>query len=234
MNASDFLALQDIDSAIDAIAHRKQRLPEAAAQKDARAEVDRIRAEGAAAQRQIDEAQAIIDGAEREAADLTAKRNRLEAQLKTVIAPREAEALMSEINTIAQHRSELDDRELEALDTQAQGEAALAAAVAQLPAAEAVLAVTTATLDEVTADLDAEAASLAAQRTAAAAALDDAAMSRYTRLRQQFGGVAVARLQGSHCSGCHMDLSPMELDQVRSTAADQLAECPQCGRFMAR
>ncbi|MGB8857761.1 MAG: C4-type zinc ribbon domain-containing protein, partial [Ilumatobacteraceae bacterium] len=56
----------------------------------------------------------------------------------------------------------------------------------------------------------------------------------YERVRKQFGGVGVARLEGSHCSGCHMDLSPRELDIVKAVPADTLAECPQCGRIMVR
>ena len=100
MNASDLLALQDLDSALDAIANKKPRLPEVAARQQAAGEVERLRGLVAAAQTRIDAAQAVIDGAEHEASALSTKRNRLEAQLKTVIAPREAEALMTEIATI--------------------------------------------------------------------------------------------------------------------------------------
>ena len=62
--------------------------------------------------------------------------------------------------------------------------------------------------------------------------LDDAAIARYDRLRARLGGVAVARLEGSRCGGCHLDLSAGELDQVRATGAGELADCPQCGRML--
>lgn len=234
MNVAALLSLQDIDSALDANANKRPRLPELAAQQLAAAEVGRLRSALAAAQQRIDGAQAAIDAAEHSAAGLTAKRTRLEAQLKTVIAPREAEALMSEIATLVEQRNELDDQELAALDEQASAEMVLHELAGQLPAAEAILAAADAALAEMTAALDDEVASLGEQRAAAAAALDEAALVRYTRTRHQFGGVAVARLQGSHCSGCHMDLSPAELDGVRAVPSDDLAECPQCGRFLAR
>ena len=103
-----------------------------------------------------------------------------------------------------------------------------------MPAAIAALDAATAALDDVVGALDADATALRTQRADVVAAIDTAWITRYDRLRQQFGGVAIARLQHSHCSGCHMDLSPVELDQVRATPADELAECPQCGRLMAR
>lgn len=234
MNATDLIALQDLDSALDAIANKRPRLPEVAARQQAAAEVARLRGLVTAAQQRIDAAQAVIDAAEHDAATLTAKRTRLEGQLKTVIAPREAEALMSEIAQLAQQRSDLDDRELEALDEQAQGDAARIDAESQLPPAEATSSVADDALAAVTAVLDAEAADLQMRRAALVAGLEQAWIARYDRLRQQFSGVAIARLQHGHCSGCHMDLSPVELDQVRAAPADELAECPQCGRLMAR
>lgn len=234
MNPSDLIALQDIDSALDAIANKKPRLAEVAARQQAAAEVERLAGLRSAAQQRIDAAQAVIDAAEHDAAAIATKRARLDAQLKTVIAPREAEALMSEIAGLDQQRSDLDDRELEALDEQSAADGARADAVAALPGAEGVLADATAALAAATALLDAEVATLQAQRASTVSALDATWLTRYDRLRQQFGGVAIARLQHSHCSGCHMDLSPVELDQVRSAPVDELAECPQCGRLMAR
>ena len=55
-----------------------------------------------------------------------------------------------------------------------------------------------------------------------------------TRLRQQHGGVAVARLVGGRCDGCHLALAP-----PRSTASaphhpTRLVECEECGRLLAR
>jgi uncharacterized protein len=58
-------------------------------------------------------------------------------------------------------------------------------------------------------------------------------LARYDRLRGQLG-VAVARLVGHRCDGCHLDLSPGEVDIVKDAPADELAECPQCNRLLVR
>ena len=73
----------------------------------------------AALRSRIDELGASIDDAERRGADLLAHRQRLEQQMKTVIAPREAEALMHEMATLTEQTDELDGHELEALEEQA-------------------------------------------------------------------------------------------------------------------
>jgi predicted nucleic acid-binding Zn-ribbon protein len=234
MNASAFLALQDIDTTLDVITHKRPRLPEVIAHQEATAALAGIQAQMAAAQQRIDAAQAAIEAAEHAADDLTKKRTRLEAQLKTVIAPREAEALMHEIETINGHRGELDDQELAALEEQAEGEAALLALTEALPAQESVVAAAKAELDTVHAAVDAEVADLRQQRASVVEGLGAESSALYERVRKQFGGVGVARLEGSHCSGCHMDLSPRELDIVKAVPADTLAECPQCGRIIVR
>ncbi|MDP2292590.1 MAG: C4-type zinc ribbon domain-containing protein [Actinomycetota bacterium] len=234
MKPSAFLALQDIDSSLDSISHKRPRLPEVVAHQQATAELAELRARIAVAQQRIDAAVAAIEASEHAAADLTKKRTRLEAQLKTIIAPREAEALLHEIDTINGQRDELDDQELAALDEQGEGEALLASLAADLPARDAIVEAAAAELQAVQLALDAEVAALHAQREEAVASLTADDIALYERVRKQFGGVGVARLEGSHCSGCHMDLSPRELDLVKAVPADALAECPQCGRIIVR
>jgi len=234
MNASAFLSLQDIDTALDVIAHKRPRLPEVIAHQGATAALADLHSRMAAAQQRIDVAQAAIESAEHAAADLTKKRTRLEAQLKTVIAPREAEALMHEIEIINGHRGELDDQELAALDAQAEGESTLLELSEVQTELDVAVAAAKAELEAVHAAVDAEVADLRQRRAEVVDGLGPESSAMYERVRKQFGGVAVARLEGSHCSGCHMDLSPRELDIVKAAPTDTLAECPQCGRIIVR
>jgi predicted nucleic acid-binding Zn-ribbon protein len=234
MNATALLTLQDIDSALVAVANRRPRLPELAVHRAAAAAVDAHRSKMAAAQARIDAAQASIEAAEHASADITTKRTRLEAQLKTVIAPREAEALMHQIATLNGQRDELDEQELMALDEQASGEDELSALAVELPALEAAAAAAEAELQRASATLDAEEADLHGRRPDVIAVLSAAEVAAYDRARQHFGGVAVARLDGHRCHGCHLDLSPAEMDVVKAVPADSMPECPQCGRYLVR
>ena len=126
--SDDLLELQRIDSAIDQLAHRRANLPERAAAETASAELARTTGQIAALiarQRQLNDA---IEEAEQTGAELTRKRERLQGQLRTVSSPREAEALMHELDSLATRRDELDDAELANLEEQSQVVDDLAAA----------------------------------------------------------------------------------------------------------
>ena len=116
MSALDeLLAVQELDAAIDQIPHRRQRLPERSVALDAAAEVARLEAQREAAVARAETATKRIDELETVGAARATKKARLEQQLKTVFAPREAEALMREIARIDEERSTADDEELRLL-----------------------------------------------------------------------------------------------------------------------
>ena len=159
----------------------------------------------------------------------TAQRSRLEAQLRTVVAPREAEALMHELETIAPAvtssttRSWPTSRSSRSWPTRCRLDA-------ELPELEASAAAAAALPAE--ASITEELATLAAGRAELVARLDSTLLQRYERLRERLGGVAVARLEGARCGGCHLDLSTSELGEVKAVGPGEFAECPQCGRLL--
>lgn len=228
----DLAALQETDSAIDRLRHAIARLPERAAAQEAAARLRALRDARASAETDRLAAEAELEGLEADTAELDRQRTRLEAQMKTIISPREAEALQHELATLAERRSVLDDRGLELLETMSEADGRESAAIAAEP--EAVDASTAA--DEALAAaedrLEHEIAALDPVRRAAAEKVDPAMLARYESMRPQREGVAVARLQGSRCSGCHLDLSVGEADELRRVPDDRVPECPSCGRLL--
>lgn len=81
--------------------------------------------------------------------------------------------------------------------------------------------------------IDDDLAGLAARRDEAREEVDASLRSRYDRLRDHHV-VAVADLVGRQCSGCHLELSAAEVDDVKdeAAAAGGVATCPQCGRML--
>lgn len=232
MDGPTLLALQDIDAAIDQIGHRRRRLPELARRAAAASTVRTLTDERDAATQRAAQAEEEVAAAEKSALDLAAKRARLDGQLKTIISPREAEALMHEIATLDGRRDELDELELDALGRQEEAEGAAATAAADLPAAEEALATAQAGLDEAGAGLDAELAAQRAARDEAAARLSAGDLAAYERARVQFDGVAIAKLEGAQCTGCHLDLARADIDALRALGPGAVGECPQCGRYL--
>ena len=227
------LQLQDTDTAADQLRYRRAHLPEAEAAAAARTAMATWEQAVQQLRARLDALGSEVERAEHDAADIDTRRNRLQSQLRTIIAPREAEALQHEIATLTAQREGLDDRELEALEAQAAADDDLSGRLSEEPAVREQLAVAEAALADAVAAVDTELAALEARRAELRGGVDEALLGRYDRLRAQFG-VAIARLVGSRCEGCHLDMSAAELDAVKRSPPDEPADCPNCGRMLAR
>jgi predicted nucleic acid-binding Zn-ribbon protein len=227
------LELQAADTMADQLRHRREHLPEREQLQASKNALVRWNEARMVTRKRVEELGAVIEQAEKDSRKIDEHLERLNKQMKTVIAAREAEALQHEIATLKQRRSELDDVELSALDDQTSVEAELQGLLDQ----EGVLTETYIAADkEATSaetDIDGELARVAVRLDALRAAVDKKVLRRYDRLREQHL-IAAATLSGSRCDGCHLDLSPAEVDVVKDSAAKGgLADCPQCGRLLA-
>ena len=232
--ADRLLAIQRIDTEADQLVNRRERLPEreqlaATTKQLATWERDRT-----AMRTRLDELTAVIEKAESDAAEIGKHKNRLAAQMKTVIAPREAEALMHETATLDEQIDALDTTELEALEEQSDVDDRLTAHLSSEEALRDAVSVADGGLERATKEINGELADLGGQRDAARGELTDGVLARYDRVRAS-SGVAVATLTGHRCEGCHLDLSAAEIDDVKDEAAasDGVGECPNCGRMLA-
>ena len=226
------LALQAVDTTADQLGHRREHSPLHDELANATAAMRTWEQRRATLRSRIDELGASIDDAERKGADLLAHRQRLERQMKTVIAPREAEALMHEMTTLSEQSDELDGHELEALEEQAALDDQLSAHLLGEESLRNGLGQADAALADEVADIDNQLAGLSIEREALRARVPDALLATYDRKRAAFG-VAVARLVGKQCQGCHLELSAAEIDTVKDEAADTgVTDCPDCGRLL--
>jgi predicted nucleic acid-binding Zn-ribbon protein len=226
------LALQAVDTDADQLAHRRANSDVRARFVTASAESTRWEQRRDELQQRIAELGATIESAEERGAALLAHRQRLDQQLKTVIAPREAEALMQEIATIESQRDELDTAELEALEEQAMADDQLAAHLGDEAAVRDAAGRAADALAAEVAEIDAALARLDARRTELRAAISESLLATYDRKRAALG-VAVAPLVGKQCQGCHLELSAAEIDTVKDeAAATGVTDCPDCGRLL--
>lgn len=71
---------------------------------------------------------------------------------------------------------------------------------------------------------------LSAERDTLLVQLDPAVAARYEQVRAEKGGIALARLDGDHCSVCSTVIMTGQLYQLQHGPA--LGECPNCHRLM--
>lgn len=226
--------LQLADSALDHMAYRRAHLEERVAFNAAheRTLADRKALAANVARRDdLDRQYAALEATGRE---IDAKVTRLEGQMRNVVVTREAEAIQREIATLRAERDAADEQGLVLLDESESLSADAAKLGERIVEAEAAEAASAAQLAVADAVLDAEAAELSERRTQLAGGLPEALVSLYETRRPSFKGVAVAKLQGTRCTGCHLDLSRVEIEALRAVPADELPECPQCARILVR
>ena len=228
------LAVQELDTSGDQLRTLLERLPERAARLEADRAVAALRSERTTLQARATDLETEIGNAERDSAAIDTHVERLNRQLKTIISPREAEALQSELATLAARRSDLDDVELAALESLGEIEVAEAGLDAREPDLVDAAAAAAATQADAEAAIAAQLADLAERRIAAAEALPAELLGTYESMRAQFKGVAISRMQGATCGGCHIDLSRSELEAIRAAPPDDAAHCPNCDRWLIR
>lgn len=227
----EVLEIQAMDTALAQLRHRRANLPERDAFAQAQAALSATQAEIDTATDTAGSAAVELASIESMTTDVDATCQRLERQLRTVTSTREAEAIQHELETLSLRRGEADERGLELLmllDEVAEQRVELDTRLHHQTVARDDAAGTLRALEE---EIEAELQAIEARRTHAADALDPALLERYERLRQHGGGVGIARLVGTRCEGCHLDLSRTELEAVRA-APEGEAECPSCGRLL--
>ena len=225
----DLLALQSIDISIDQANHRLTHLPEIDKRREGMDEVAKIEAR----QHEIEAALAVtvevLAKGERTTKEIDAKVQRLEGQLKTVIAPREAEALQHEIATLRSEREESDEQGIVALEENERLSEELVENTIRLATARAALETTVGELRSAQERVHGEIDQLATRRAEQARLVDDVLLARYEKQRQSSSRVLVASLNGTACGGCHLDLSQAERDELRRLPEGDDPECPHCG-----
>jgi predicted nucleic acid-binding Zn-ribbon protein len=230
------LAVQDHDTVIDQLRHRRESLPERA--KRASLIVDR-----AALAAERDQIAAERDGiAEREAAlerELGTSEERI-AQIDKrmysgeVSAARDLQAMGSEIDRLKEYCSGLEDQALALLDEREPLDAAIESLEGRIAAIDAQLTEIDAAINAQEQVIDADLGTEERTRRELAASVNGALLERYEALRKKLGGIGAAYLNGHSCGGCHLELPATEIDRIKREPADALILCDQSGRILVR
>lgn len=230
------LRVQDFDTNLAQLLHRKATLPERAQLDDARARLSTIEAREAELVRQrgaLLERQAEI---ERQVATVSARRRTMEDRMYAARGPdvRDLQAMGDEVAHLTQRRAELEDAELEVMVEQEPIDAELARLGEERTALGTAAGSLATALLAAEAVIDAEAATVSASRALEADRLPAELRQRYEALRAKLGGVGASRLIGNRCSGCHLELPSVEVDRIRHLPPGTVATCDQCGRLLVR
>lgn len=226
--------LQEIDIQIDQLQHRFAHLPErtalaenGAAQAASAKALAGVQAERDALAREQKRIEDEVATVENHAADVNKK-----LYSGSVTAPKELQALQDDFDSLKRRQTVLEDQVIELMEQTEPLDEQLATLAARQAELEREGAAATVTLAEVEAEVTAEQERVQSEREVAVPEVPPELLAEYDRLRPQFAGIAVARLVGTNCHGCHLSLSSMALDRIRTMPPDALVLCDECGRIL--
>lgn len=229
------LVVQDLDTRLDQIAHRRGQVPALAEivaldarLKDLSTALVTSRTAASDLRRELAKAEADV---EQVRARTKRDQDRLDSGQASV---RDTQALQSEIEHLAGRQAELEEVELGVMERLEAHTAVLDELEAANAEVERQRAAAEASRDADHRALDEEAAGVRGERARAAEGLDAGLMSLYEKLRTQMSGRGAAALVGRECQGCRMELNPVDLAAVKAAPADQVVRCEECGRILVR
>ena len=234
MDVKALYELQKVDTAIEQAKVALEKLPERTHHAQAQSDLAHVRSTRDNLRREQSTMEAELAVIEKKSVEIDAHRSKLERQMKTIIAPREAEALQNEMQTLAAERNELDDRGLLLLESSASADEDVRKTVDTESRAVEVEATTAHALTQAAAAKSDEITVLLVRRAEVVLPIAEPDIATYDRLRASYKGIAVAVIQHGVCGGCHMDISVSELDIIKRLPVDQVAECPNCNRLLVR
>jgi predicted nucleic acid-binding Zn-ribbon protein len=232
----DLLAVQEHDTTADQIEHRRRSLP-------ARKELEGLMAQLGTLDEQATEVEGrkheLVRSQQRledEIASLGAKAKEHDTTLYggTIANPRELQSLQDEIAALKRRIGQLEDQEIELMEQIEPLDADLVRLRAERTALDEQAGSLRAAIAEDEVGLDAELAGVRAERERVAQQVDPALLAEYEAMRPRVGGIAIARLVGGSCGGCHLSLSAVEVDRIKKLPPEEPARCEECGRLLAR
>lgn len=228
------LDLQEIDTEVRRLRHRRAHLPEQQALDENADTLRRISAEYASAREKLERLERQQLRHENEIAAVESRRRGEEGRMYSgvITSERELDALRSELTSLRARKNELEDALLEVMEQREELESLVGALKERHVELTGRVQELTAARDAAATDIDAELASASARRQTVAAELPAEVQAYYEDLRARKDGVGVAQLQGRTCMGCRLQLTQTELEELRRDAARELARCAQCGRIL--
>jgi uncharacterized protein len=228
------LAVQDLDTSITQLQHRRDALVESsglAAVEGELATLEVDRAEADARRSSLAATQSML---ETQIAGITERRDVVEKRMYATSSSsgRDLQAMSEEVRHLTERRAELEEQELVIMLELDPIDAELAALRQRMAPLEEKAKVLRSEVEQESLEIDAAIASATGTRAAEAAQLPAALSDRYEKLRARLKGTGAARLIRSHCDGCHLELSSVEVERIRALPPGEVATCEQCGRIL--
>ncbi|OLT28295.1 hypothetical protein BJF79_41745 [Actinomadura sp. CNU-125] len=228
--------LQELDSSLDRLAHRRRTLPELAEIERAEGRLTELRDAIVTAETEVGDLQREQKKAEQDVDQVRTRADRDQKRLDSgqVTSAKDLGSLQTEIESLQRRQSDLEEVVLEIMERTEAAETRVTELRTERTSAQQELENLTGRRDVAQREIDDEAGTTATARTAVAKDVPDDLLALYEKLRAQFGGVGAAKLFRGACQGCHLALNNADLNRIRAAAEDEVVRCEECRRVLVR
>ncbi|MFC6884655.1 MULTISPECIES: zinc ribbon domain-containing protein [Actinomadura] len=228
--------LQELDSSLDRLAHRRRTLPELAEIERLDGRLTELRDAIVAAETEVGDLDREQRKAEQDVDQVRARADRDQKRLDSgqVTSAKDLSGLQAEIESLHRRQGDLEEVVLEIMERREEAESRVASLRSDQTAAQEELAGLAERRDAAQKQIDEEAGTTGAARTAVVKDVPEDLLALYEKLRGQFGGVGAARLHRGACQGCHLALNTVDVNRIRAAADDEVIRCEECRRILVR
>ncbi|WP_018656841.1 zinc ribbon domain-containing protein [Actinomadura flavalba] len=228
--------LQELDSSLDRLAHRRRTLPELAEIERLEASLTELRDAIVAAETAVGDLDREQRKAEQDVDQVRSRAERDQKRLDSgqVTSAKDLSNIQNEITSLQRRQGDLEEVVLEVMERREEADARVGALRDERAKAQEELTALAARRDEAQRSIDDEAEMTRKARAGVAGDVPDDVLALYEKLRAQFGGVGAAVLHRGSCQGCRLALNTVDLNRIRAAAEDEVVRCEECRRILVR
>lgn len=228
------LQLQDVDTKLRQLVHKKANLPVITEIAQAQSELQTVQSELEVKQAELLALQKSVKDLEVEVEQVNIKLEKDQKLLDAGGSAKSAQAIVNDIESLKERRSGLEDEELELLEQIEEKQAEITPLEAKVVTKQVTLAGLEEQKTQAEAEIKVTQDELSRQRGGIENQIEPTLITLYSKIQSQAGGLAVVLLQGRSCGGCRLELNPIEVDRIKNAPEDQIVRCEECGRILIR
>jgi uncharacterized protein len=230
------LELADLDTELGRLDHRRRTLPEIAELAQLSERAAKVRDAITIADTNLSDLDRELTRAERDVEQVRVRIDRDNERLNAgqVSNARELESLQSEVASLRRRQADLEEGVLELMEKRENAQALRDGAAAEVEIVAAETATVTARHDVALGEITEQAEKATSARASVIVGIPDDLIALYDKVRAQSGGLGAAPLRRGQCGGCRVQLSTVDLNQIRAAAPDEVVRCEECRRILVR
>lgn len=230
------LDLQEADTHLDQIAHRRANLTEVGRVRECESALQRVRTLIVAGETEVSDREREVRKLEVDVEQVRMRADKDQQLLDggAISNPKQLEDLAHEVASLARRQSTLEDEELELMERLEDARGSLAKLQGERARIDVELVEAADALAAVERDLDDEQASAAKHREQVASQIPADLLRAYEKSRADNGGIGAALLQHGRCGGCRLSINPNEMARIKAAASNEVLRCEECRRILVR